>query len=359
MVLWSFPNDRKMHTLPAAMDMFQSTVAIPPSWLVSHVGPGWQVSETRSRLMHYVGEHTCTVQTSITLTHPSHDATDTLTLFGKTYYNEEGAQTDHVMRQLWDSEARRSGQLKIAQPLWYDRRLKTLWQMGIPGTTLETHVLEPTSCLPLLRQAAQMVARLHTTPVSNIPSITLSELLSKLDTVTSTLVQCRPSCRPLLLPLRDRLMEQANTISVGPIATLHGDLHLKNLFLTQDAIALIDLDNVCQGHPGQDIGSFIAGLLTGAVAKHVPFSQLAGSLQAFLDQYSQCIPWKLDDPTMAWFTAMALLTERSSRCVTRLKNDQRGMMELLLILAYHISKSRTLSSSFDELAAPTERNWAS
>lgn len=356
MVLWSFPNDRKMHTLPASIDAALGTFTIPPSWLLSHLGTGWHVTDTRSRVMHYVGEHTCTVQTAFDLIHPSQDTRQTLTIFGKTYYNVEGAQTDRVMRQLWDSEARRSGQLEIAQPLWYDARLKTLWQLGIHGTTLENHPIEAQAGIPLLKKAAHTVAVFHTTPVSNIPLLTVLELLGKLETVASILMQCRPSCRPMLIPLRDRLVEQAKTISVGPTATLHGDLHMKNLFLTNGKIALIDLDNVRQGHPGQDIGSFVAGFLTGALAKQVPLSKMAGPVQAFLNHYDQCTPWKLDQPTVAWFTAMALVIERAHRCITRLKDDRRGQVEALLNLADRISESLSLESLADGWTETDERS---
>jgi Phosphotransferase enzyme family len=355
-VLWSFPNDRKMHTLPGAANAAHSTSAIPPSWLLSHLGTGWQVANTRSRVMHYVGEHTCTVQTSFELIHPSLNTRQPLTLFSKTYYNEEGVQTDRVMRQLWDSTPRRSGQLRMAQPLWYDARLKTLWQLGIHGSTLENHAIETPTGVPLLAQAARTVATFHTTPVSNLSRRTELELIGKLDAVASILMQCRPSCRAILSPLRDRLIAQANTISVGPTATLHGDLHMKNLFLTHDKIALIDLDNVCQGHPGQDIGSFVAGLLTGALAKPMPLSQMAGPVQAFVNQYDQCTSWNLDQPTLAWFTAMALVTERASRCVTRLKDGRVAMIEPLLNLAYDISKAGSLLAPIGELTANCERN---
>lgn len=355
MVLWSFPNDRKMHTLPASIDAALGTFTIPPSWLLSHLGTGWHVTDTRSRVMHYVGEHTCTVQTAFDLIHPSQDTRQTVTLFGKTYYNEEGTQTDLVMRQLWDSAARRSGHLEIAQPLWYDARLKTLWQLGIHGTTLENHSFEAHAGIPLLKKAGHTVAAFHTTPVSNIPILTVLELLGKLETVASILIQCRPSCSPILIPLRDRLVEQARTISIGPTATLHGDLHMKNLFLTHDRIALIDLDNVRLGHPGQDIGSFVAGLLTGALAKQVPLSKMAGPVQAFLNQYDHCTPWKLDQPTLAWFTAMALVTERSYRCVTRLKDGRWGMIELLLNLANDISKASSLLPPVGESTSTCER----
>ncbi len=343
MVLWSFPNDRKMHTLPASIDGAISTSSIPPSWLLSHLGAGWQVANTKSRVMHYVGEHTCTVRTSLELVQPSENMRKTLTIFGKTYYNEDGAQTDRVMRQLWDSEARRGGQLGVAQPLWYDTRLKTLWQLGIHGATLENHTIEAPASVLLLTKAARAVATLHTIPVSDLRLITVADLLDTLDKVSSMLLRAKPSCRPILSPLVARLITQANTIPAAPTVTLHGDLHLKNLFLTADTIALIDLDNVCQGHPGQDIGSFIAGLLTGALAKHVPWSQVARPILAFLDHYDQYAPWKLDQPTLAWFTVLALVIERSHRCVTRLKDGRLGMLEPLLQLADEISRTGSLS----------------
>lgn len=356
MVLWSFPNDRKIHTLPASSHAALSTSSIPPNWVLAHVGTGWQVADTKSRVMHYVGEHTCTVQTSFELIHSSRDTRQTLTIFGKTYYNEEGAQTDLVMQQLWNSEARRSGRLGVARPLRYDTRLKTLWQEGIQGTTLENHSIETPASIPLLEKAAHTIATFHTTPLSNIPQITMAEQLSKLESVASVLMQCRPTCRPILVPLRDRLIEHAKIIPLGPTATLHGDLHMKNLFLTQDRIALIDLDNVCEGHPGLDLGSFVAGLLTGALAKRVPLSQMAVPVQRFLNHYNQSTPWKIDQHTLAWFTAVALVVERSHRCITRLKHNQREHLKALLSLADRISESLSLESLADGLAETHDRS---
>jgi Phosphotransferase enzyme family len=268
-----------------------------------------------------------------------------MTIYGKTYYNDEGAQTDRVMRQLWDSQSRRSGQLRTAQPLWYDARLKTLWQLGIPGTTLEHNAIGSPECTPLLiAEAAQAVAALHTTPLSKIGSVTVADLIIKLEVVGSMLNRYQPSCRPILAPLLSRLTAQANMIEAHVTATLHGDLHLKNLFLTNGKIALIDLDNVCEGPPGWDIGSFIAGLLTGTIAKRSSLSRIAGHLQTFLDHYHQSVAWKVDQPAVAWFTAVALVIERSHRCITRLKHNQREHLEALLSLADQISESLSLES---------------
>jgi Phosphotransferase enzyme family len=351
-VLWSFPNDRKMDTLPGAVNAAHSTSAIPPSWLLSHLGTGWQVADTRSRVMHYVGEHTCTVQTSFELIHPSLNTRQPLTLFSKTYYNEEGVQTDWVMRQLWESAPRRSGQLRMAQPLWYDARLKTLWQLGIQGATLENCGLDG----PLLPIAARAIAAFHGTPLPHLCAITIQNLIEKLVAVGSMLVECRPSCQPVLLPLLARLTAQAQVIPASPTATLHGDLHLKNLFLTEGTIALIDLDNVCEGPPAWDMGSFAAGLLAGALARPTSLHRMANQTLIFLDHYNQSAPWKIDRSTVAWCTAVALVIERAHRCVTRLKDGRRGQVEPLLGLADQISKTLSLESLAAEWTDTHEEN---
>ena len=348
MVLWSFPNDRKMHTLPATMQLAHSTSGRLSQWFLAHLGAEWQVVNTHSRVVHYVGEHTCTVQTTLEAVHHPDNSHRIMTIYGKTYYNDEGAQTDRIMRQLWNSWLRRSGQLRMAQPLWYDARLKMLWQLGIPGTTLEHCAIESSESISfLLTEAAQAVAALHTTSLSKIRSVTVADLVNNLEAVGSMLNRFRPSCRPILVPLLSRLTAQAEMIKAQGTATLHGDLHLKNLFLTNGKIALIDLDNVCEGPPGWDIGSFIAGLLTGTIAKRSSLSQIANHVHMFLEHYHQSVAWKVDQPVVAWFTAVALVIERSHRCITRLKDNQQGQVEALLKLAGQISETLSLDSLID------------
>jgi hypothetical protein len=356
MVLWSFPNDRKMHTLPAMIQLAHSTPERLSQWFLAQLGTEWQVLNTHSRVVHYVGEHTCTVQTTLEALHRPENSHRIMTIFGKTYYDEEGAQTDRIMRQLWNSRSRRSGQLHMAQPLWYDARLKTLWQLGIQGTTLESCAIEAEESVPRFTGAAHAISTFHGTRLSDIRSITIPHLIEKLGTVGSMLMQCQPSCQPILLPLLARLTAQAKMIPASRTATLHGDLHLKNLFLTDGKIALIDLDNVCEGPPGWDIGSFIAGLLTTVLAKGSSLSQMTSRLQTFLDHYNQSVTWKVDQPTVVWFTAVALVIERSHRCITRLKAEQRGQVDKLVHLADQLSESLSWEPLTNGIAEIHERS---
>lgn len=350
MVLWSFPNDRKMHTLPTVIESTLTPSEPPLSWLKSYVGSEWQTIKTESRVVHYVGEHTCTMKTSIVVEKPAEQGTRTITLFGKTYYDETGAQTDRIMRQLWDSESRRSGRLRLAQPIWYDGPRKTLWQLGIDGSTLEDSTIGESQSIPLLIKAAHAIAALHGTPLSHLQPLTIAELLDRLDRVGTMLMHYRPSCRSVLLPLSARLRTQVETVPLCPTATLHGDLHRKNLFLANGTISLIDLDNVQQGPPEWDIGSFFAGLVVGALATRASQHNLAGDIQTFLDHYNQSALRTIEMPTVAWCTAMALVIERAHRCITRLKDGQGGHIERLLGVADQISQ--TLSLKTLELPKP-------
>ncbi|MGE0642811.1 MAG: phosphotransferase family protein [Nitrospira sp.] len=344
MILWSFPNDRKIHTLPTAIETTLIPTEPPLSWIRSYVGTEWQIVTTDSRVVHYVGEHTCTVKTSVDMVHPMEHRPQTITLFGKTYYDEEGAQTDRVMRQLWDSHSRRSGRLRLAQPIWYDGPRKTLWQLGINGATLEASLLGDSQFVPLLRKAAHAIAALHGTPLANIQPLTIADLLDRLDTVGSMLMQQCPSSRSLVVSLLARLHNQVRMVPLSPTATLHGDLHLKNLFLANGTISLIDLDNVREGPPEWDIGSFLAGLVVGGLSTQASDHNLVSDIQVFLDHYNQSALWTIAMPTVAWCTAMALVIERGHRCVTRLKDNPHGQLERVLRCADHISKACSLDA---------------
>lgn len=356
MVLWSFPNDRKMHALPASITASPSISELGLHRILSQTGIEWQLVKGIADVVHYVGEHTCTVRTSMELRGSSQDTTQMISVFGKTYYDGEGARTDQVMRKLWDSEARKSGRLGLAQPLWYDGPRKTLWQLGIEGATLENHPIGTSGSVEVLIQSARAIAALHGTPLLNIESIRITNLLEKLDIVGSMLLQHRPSCRPVLAPLLARLTAQIRTLPLCPTATLHGDLHLKNLFSADGRIYLIDLDNVREGPPEWDIGSFVAGLVVGGLSTQVPNSDIADNVQIFLDHYNQSALWTVAMPTVAWCTAVALVIERAYRCVTRLKGDQLGQLERLLRWSDRISQTLSLEALDFKGTSTQQRN---
>mgnify|MGYP001344892521 CR=1 FL=1 len=344
MILWSFPNDRTLHTLPAVIEAAHHTPEFLRDWVASDLGSEWHIVKTTTQVVHYVGEQTCTVRTSIVCAHPEDPVHHTRTVFGTTYAKDAGTRTAHVMGQLWNSASRRNGQFSVSQPLWYDAGLKTLWHRGTHGTMLDSQPIEYLTSTPVLMKVAHAVAAFHSTSLTHLRARTKANLMRRLETVGSLLLQCQPACRAVLLPLLVRLTAQAKMIPVRPTATLHGRLCPDSLVLGKGMITVINLEHVCKGHPGQDLGSFIAGLLTWGVARQASLSQIARHAQIFLDQYHQEVPWKVGQPVVAWFIALALVTEHAYRCVTCLTSGRRGMVDTLLTLADDIAKTRSLNS---------------
>ncbi len=337
MVLWSFPNDRKMDTLPILADSGHFTSAILPKVLASHLGEDWTLIGATRTLVHYVGEHTCTVRIDATVAHQDDHRRQTITLFEKTYYNGEGEETFQIMHQLWQSGARRSGQLVIAMPVWYDSSLKTLWQLGFKGTPFGSCDVYGSEFLPSFEEAARRLATLHVTPIACKRSTTVADLVADLKRVIPALIRLRPSCASTLRPLVNRLLAQAEQMPEEPRATLHGDLHLQNLFIGETHVALIDLDNVRTGSPLLDIGSLIAGLHYVRILQRTSPESCQRLVERFLQTYQANVPWAVLPSILNWYAAVALITERAYRCVTQIKPGRLNLIDDLVVLASQIT----------------------
>jgi len=325
MVLWSFPNDRRMDTLPTLVDPDHFMSVILPKLLASHLGNEWKVTGATSTLVHYIGEHRCMVRIEANVDHQGDARQQSVTLFQKTYHNEKGEETSRVMHQLWQSEARRSGRLVIAKLVSYDSSLKTLWQLGFKGTSLDSWDIESPEFLPFLKEAACQLAALHSTSITCTRSRTLSDLVANLTVVTPALIRCRPSCGPVLDPLVNRLSAQADRMPEEPRVTLHGDLHLGNVFVNDGHVALIDLDSVRTGSPLLDLGSLIAGLHYLGIQRGRSAEDCHRLVEPFLRTYQANVSWAIHPQMLSWYVAAPLLT-RAYRCVRKLKP---GRMDLI------------------------------
>ncbi|HKC87431.1 MAG TPA: hypothetical protein VKG02_15710, partial [Blastocatellia bacterium] len=136
MVGWVFPNDRKLVGLASLTNAECLMREVLPPVIAEAFGDGWRTDALTEEIAHYVAEHTCTARVTVQLRSAATGRARTAVLYGKTYYNEDGAETFARMRELATSEACRQGRLALARPLAYKPESKTLWQMGLPGAPL-------------------------------------------------------------------------------------------------------------------------------------------------------------------------------------------------------------------------------
>jgi len=339
MVAWAFPNDRKLRGLHRLTDPAYLRAKLLPPLIARHAGLDWRIAALTHEIAHYNPEHTCTIRLHLQLEHNETGERQSCVLYGKTYYDDEGAETYRVMHQLWEQQQVAPGCLRIPQPLDYDPRLRLLWQEGLPGQTLTAIEMERSDFPVWLERAAVAVATLHQARVACNRSASLDASVAKLKKMREWLPSVRPSCRSVLEPLVDRLVAHAAFLGEQPNALLHGDLHSQNFLLVGQEVALIDLDNVTCGSPWQDVARFIASLLHRGLTLWTPGAVLANAVAVFLRSYRQNVPWEITPQDLNWFVATFLIVQRVRGCVTRLKDGRFDLLDALVALAAQISDS--------------------
>jgi hypothetical protein len=337
MVVWAFPNERKLAGLAAITDDDLLRGRILPPVIAAAYGDGWEIAALSSKIVHYVAEHTCIVRVTPELRHAATNETQTVTLYGKTYYNDDGAETFERMQQLWESEARKDRRLAMALPLAYQPEIKTLWQAGLRGSSLYEREGDSPQFIALLKRAASALAALHQSPVSCQRKVGVADLLARFDEVERMISLARPESLPKLRLVIDRLKHQSEQIGSRPTATLHGDLHLKNFFVADEEIALIDLDSLCLGDPLMELGSIAASLHYRNLLLNGPAQRGQVMADAFIRAYAESAPRAITDSILNWYAAAALIAERTRRCVTRLKTERLTILDEIISLADELS----------------------
>lgn len=332
-VVWVFPNDRKLTGLPAIADRGRLKNNPVFALVAQSLGEGWSVAALSNDVVHYVAERACTVRVNLELRNARTGATVTRVLYGKTYCLDESATAWRAMEALWMSAACQQGRLLIPQPLAYQPAIKTIWQSGLSGQTLNAHEANSSAFADLLEQAGAAVATLHQTYVPGLPLLTGNELINKLTATEALLARVHPACEPTLRVLVERLIATAEPDDARPRATLHGDLHLQNFFVMDERIALLDLDSLAQGDPLQDVGSFVAALHYRALLEGRSVAATEQAAQRFFAAYRAHADCEVPTAALNWHTAAALLYERAHRCVTRLKAGRLALLDDIIALA--------------------------
>lgn len=338
MIVWAFPNDRKLTHLAELNDPGFLRASILPEVIRQNFGTDWQLADLSQELIRYVPEQSCTVRVCLSLCHARTGKVQSLALFGKTGYDDAGAATFARMEQLWQSELRSQGRLQIAQPLAWHAATNTMWQLGINGTMLSQQRVSQPEFLPLLQEAATTLAALQREQVTGLPIVGQTELLSRLRETGQMLETIRPGVNQRLHSLVARLCASCESTQTRPVTTLHGDLHLKNFLATAQGVSLIDLDCLCAGDPLQDVGSFLAGLYARGMVAYRPRCITDRLAETFISAWRRHVPWLVSEAALKWHIAAALVYERIWRSVRRYKTGRLETLDGLLELAEEFSR---------------------
>lgn len=325
MVVWTFPNERKLGALLAMTDMPTLKNELLPQAVEARWGPDWKITYLTSGLVCYFPEHTCTIKAHIHLLNVRSGMTQEWEVFGKTCYDDAGARVLRHMETLWDSP---SVDVRYARPLCYQSDHRLLWQEKVPGVTLESILGNSIIDDTLLARVAKAIAALHCTPLTDTRPHDVETIRERLLAVLAIVNSTRPDIASLTESTIQKLLYRIDSLDTRFNATLHGDLHSNNIMVDGNHVHLIDMDRISHGPPLAELGSFLAEIIYRAClnGKPVPWWLLTD----IVESYRASVPWPVEDVEVDWYTASALIHERIFRCVTSIKP---GRMEIAGLLA--------------------------
>ncbi len=334
MVMWAFPNDRKLMALPLLTDAAQLREHLLPEVVRERWGDGWRITDLAHTVSNYFPEHTCCVSITLTLIHAESGAHRSWEIIGKTCYDDAGSET---YRQMEAFASHEDADVSYARPLAYQSKNRLLWQERVPGVTLMSLLASSVVDNKVLARVARAVAALHGTAVKSPRRIVLSDLVDRLTSAGNVVAAAHPDCAIGLRRIVDILAASAGRLNLGYNGTWHGDLHSNNVLVTPTRVYLVDMDRVSIGPPLAELGSFLAELIGRACLNGEPLEEVQPMLAIAVAAYRQRASWPVSEQDVAWFTASALIHERALRCVTSLKRVRMDTIENLIAAATRIA----------------------
>lgn len=342
-VVWAFPNERKLSSLPLVTDPAQLREFVLPEVVRARWGDEWEIVDCKSRIANYFPEHSCSVNVALTLQNAGRKEHRTWQVIGKTRYDDAGAEAMAVMTTLCADFDKR---VSYARPVLYQSDKRLLWQERVPGATLHSVLASGPINADVLGRVAAAIAALHGTRTHVMGRVTGQDLLDRLLVAKDVLSGASPTNADLLQEAVSELWERASSLDAEHECTWHGDLHSNNILVSPNHVYLIDLDGVCIGPPAGELGSFLAELIYRGCLNREPLDPLFTQLNSFVANYQRQVPWPIFAADIAWHTAGALIHERALRCVTSLKPGHTQLIKNLISTALRILRENPFAAEY-------------
>jgi len=326
-----WPHDAKLKRAAAALG---DTRAMRERWLPEIArllaAPSATLADATVRLVQLVPEQRVTARAELRLADGSTHA-----VFAKGDAEQRGPATQAAMQALWDSPARRHGELVVPQPLGWQAGSGLHWQRAVAGQALLD--ADATLVHASAGRVGALLAALHDTPVELIRSEYAAPKCERLHELVDTLSLIEPGWAPSLQRLAHRLEPALPTLFNAPPVTLHGDLHPRNVLLAADGrLALIDLDGLRRGPALLDLAAWCADGLYRGMLSGQPAEVTVASLREFMRGYRRASGFAPTESDWAGATAWQLLNQRAWRCAVNLKPGRytlvRPLIETALVL---------------------------
>ena len=326
LVLWTFPNDPKLKTLPEQWRQLPGeTLALRAA---TGASAGLEMGPATRSLVRYIPRKRCVLRYEMEW-RPLRDANgapgtlptaELQTVYAKTYDDVVPArEADAILEGLWRAAQADSRFLRIPEPLPLDAEGWTTYQRGVPGAPLSQSAAQVT---PALAAAiGRGLAAMHLVRIPVRPKHDLDDEAAKLRAHAALVAHVHPEAKAELDWITQRLDASLPRLPRLPLVTSHGTFKLAHLLHDGHQSALVDFDSFVHADPLYDVANFTADLHYLEAMGVLPPGRARRLATAFYESWSAHVPWGRRDSVLNWYVASLLVRKQALKCVKHLHTD--------------------------------------
>ncbi|HXR74399.1 MAG TPA: aminoglycoside phosphotransferase family protein [Bryobacteraceae bacterium] len=215
--------------------------------------------------------------------------------FAKLYSDDLGPHCHEINRALWESGFNASAYYRVPQPIGFLTDHNLLLMRCVPGIALGA-AFDGHAAVDLVagsREAAKWLAAMHRSslttgsPDSDWESLKLFRMATRLIKAVAVRPEKLDAIRELMNMLEKRI---AKLPEPRRFVFTHGRYHHDHIFVSADAIAVIDLDRCRLSDPAKDAAEFVRVLRLTAFKEGFDMGRAENATAAFLSTYLAEIP---------------------------------------------------------------------
>ncbi len=305
LVVWRFPEDPRLPTLPALVTPRLAARLMPPAVRdLLGSSPG---DELRTTVVRYQPEVSATLRLEV-------DRDGAPVVFAK--HIADGTATDIAARhqELWSTSGLSRG-LRIAEPLAADPVRGVLWTRGVSGRPL-AEAVDPDQLPEATASLGALLAALHASSVHITRDVVVDDLLVEAQKKAAKLARAHPPIASVVTDLVTATTRRRGDALRERVRTLHGDFHLAQLVSSAQGPVLVDLDSMVHGPPEVDLAEFLVEL----ALRGLPESVTQEVARGLLSSYSSASGIEIDAALLETCADIEFL----NRCYRHLRRHSPG-----------------------------------
>jgi Phosphotransferase enzyme family len=333
MILWAFPQDRKLIHLPKLLDINYLCIYFTTHKSAFNISSPKRISSVQPEIIHYLPEQSCMFRYTLDITDESGvGKLHQIVLYGKNYRDDEGVDTYSIMTQL----SKQTG--SCAKPYAYDEETKTLWQPELPGKPFEWISSLPTN-YGLITKVAICIAEFHRCHLETTKHYGFPEIDKQLQDTCDIALSANPALGTQvqaavhIIRQNHTQLDWSNTVTTP----IHLDLKMGNLLIYDHKVSLIDMDCVQLGDPLADTGSFIANLYLNGLRAGAKVRKIDEVVAVFCDEYYCSVNFAINCKQLNWYISAALIHEVVRRSLRQQDEERLQLMDKVIELSNRYS----------------------